>query len=342
MNGNQTTNSFGISTSTILKIFGVLLGLYFFYLIRDVVLLLVISMIISSALIPLVEWLYSRVKFPRGLTVVLVYVLFIGVVVLISSILFPRLLDEFQTLGSSISSIREKIQNGDSAISGLFNQFGLEQALQSISSSLTTISSQLVERTIGVFSGLFSMITVLVISFYLVIEQDALKDFVKSLTPPVHHPRINSIVQKAQHRLGRWLLGMLGLMFSIFLMTYIGLSILGVKNALALALFAGLLEVIPYLGPIISAIPAAFVAFIHSPLVGLIVILLYIGIQQFENYVLVPRVLGKSIGANPLVIMIALLVGFRLAGVVGMLIAAPLVAVATVVMEDYQGFKKTS
>jgi len=329
-----------VSTSTILKIVVVFLVLYFLYLIRDVILLLIVSMILASALTPLVEKLYSRLRFPRGLTVVLVYLLFIGLIVLIVSFVVPRMISEVASLGISFEGIRDQFTEG-SALMEFLDQFGLRNSLENVGSYLTSITQDAVKTTLGVFSGVFSFITVLVISFYLVIEQNAMKDFVKSVTPVQYHERINSSVQKVQGRLGQWLLGMITLMFSIFLLTYIGLSILGVNNALALALFAGLLEIVPYLGPIIAAVPAIFVALFESPLLAVIVIILYIAIQQFENYVLVPRIIGRSIGANPLIVLIALLIGFRLAGIIGMLIAAPLVAIMTVVLEDYRGHRKS-
>ena len=329
-----------ISTTTILKVVGVFLALYFFYLIRDIILLLVISTIIAAALTPLVDWLYSRMKFPRGLSVVLVYAIFLGLVVLAFSFLLPRLINDVVDFGLNIGATQSRLQDNSSLIIRTLNQFGLSQAVESFGSGLAEISANIFQKTLGVLSGIFSTVSVLVISFYLVIEQDGLKDFVKSLTPPQYHTRINTVVQRVQKKLGRWLVGQLALMTSIFILTYIGLSIFGVKNALALALFAGLLEIVPYLGPIISAIPAVLLAFLQSPFLAILIIILYTAIQQFENYVLVPRIIGRSIGANPLVILIALLIGFRIAGIVGMLIAAPIVAVITVILEDYSGHKR--
>jgi len=328
-----------ISASTILKVVGIFLALYFFYLIRDIILLLLIATIISFALTPLADWLYQKAKFPRGLSVVLVYIVFIGVVALSLSFLLPKLVADFSALGGSLSSIQEQIVSGNGVV-GFLNQFGFSDSLQSFGNQIVNFAGNVFQRTASLLSGIFSLISVLVISFYLVIEQDALKDFVKTLTPPDYHARINTMVQRVQRKLGRWLIGQIALMVSIFVLTFVGLSILGVENALALSIFAGLLEIVPYIGPIISAIPAIIVGLFVSPLLALFVIILYTLIQQFENYVLVPRILGKSIGANPLVILIALLIGFRLAGILGMLISAPIVAIITVVLEGYQEKKQ--
>lgn len=341
MTENENTGkNWNIATSAVLKVVGVFLAIYFFFLIRDVILLLVVSMILASAMTPLVESLYSRVRFPRALTVVLVYLLFISFIVLVLVLLVPRLASELVELGGNIEIFRAQFQGEDSRFSELFSQFGLSESLRTLGASVAQITSSLFEKSLGLFGSIISVISVLVISFYLVAQKNAMEDFVKSLTPKNYHERVNNIVQKVQHKLGRWLIGQISLMVVIFVLTFIGLSLLGVENALVLALFAGLLEIVPYLGPFIALIPAVILAFIQSPILGVLVLILYIVIQQLENYLFVPRIIGKSIGANPLVILIALLVGFRIAGVLGMLIAAPLVAVFTVILEDYTGHRK--
>ncbi len=339
MNENQV-NRMSVSTLTIIKIIGVLLGLYVLYLVRDIILLLIISFILSSALTPLVDWLYSKFRFPRGLTVILVYLVFIGVVALIFSLLIPQLITEFTLIGSNISGYQDQFSSQSEFIFDTAMRFGLEDSIQSFGETLTNLTSNLFQATVSVFVRIFDIITVLVVSFYLVIEQDGMKNFIKSLTPPQYHGLIAQVVTKVQRKLGQWLLGQLALMFSIFLLTYVALSLIGVKYALVLALVAGLLEVLPYIGPILSAVPAAFVGFLQSPILLVVVIVLYTLIQQVENYLLAPRILGKSVGANPLVILIALLVGYNIAGVLGMVIAAPVVAIVTVILEDYGSFTK--
>lgn len=329
-----------VSTVTILKVVAVFLALYFLYIVRDIILLLLISVILSSALTPLVEWGYRRLKIPRAATVVVVYVLFISLVVLIFSLIIPRLIEEFSALGTNIDTLRGNLANQESTFRETFERYGLSNALASLGNYISQLTSGIFERTIGLFSGLFNFITVLVMSFYLVIQQDGLKDFIKSITPSHQHGRIANVVGQAQKRLGQWLLGQFALMFSIFLLSYIGLLLLGVKYALVLALFAGLLEIIPYIGPIISVIPAFFIALLQSVTLAIAVVILYIVIQQLENYALVPRILGRSIGANPLVVLIALLVGYNIAGIIGMLFAVPVVAIVSVVLEDLDVYQR--
>jgi predicted PurR-regulated permease PerM len=212
-----------------------------------------------------------------------------------------------------------------------FSEFG-KQLISSTSGSQTVFT-----RTLGIFNGVFSIITILVVSFYLVAEQKGMREFIKSLVPPHHQEFTMSLVDKIQKKMGMWIIGQILLSVSIFLLTFAGLSLLGVKYALFLALLAGLLEVVPYIGPIISAIPAVFFAFMQSPPLAIAVLVLYIIVQKIEGYVLVPKIMQKTVGTSPLVVLVALLIGFKLAGILGLLLAVPLVGAVTVLIQEFYG-----
>jgi predicted PurR-regulated permease PerM len=129
-------------------------------------------------------------------------------------------------------------------------------------------------------------------------------------------------------------LGQLILSVSIFTLTYVGLLILDVEYALVLALIAGLLEIVPYIGPIIAVIPAAFFAFVQNPPLALAVLILYIVVQQLENHVLVPMIMSKSVGLNPILVILGILVGGSLGGLLGAIIAVPLLSGIQVFVND--------
>jgi predicted PurR-regulated permease PerM len=192
--------------------------------------------------------------------------------------------------------------------------------------------------TLGVFSGLFGFVTVMVVSFYLVVaDENGMKELIRPLVPITRQGQVMQIISKIQKKMGLWVLGQLILSLSIFALTFIALMILGVKYALVLALLAGLFEVVPYIGPILSAIPAFFFALIQSPALAVGVVVLYILIQKIEGYVLVPKVMQKAVGASPLVILLSLLIGFKLAGIVGLLLAVPVASALLVVIEELRG-----
>jgi predicted PurR-regulated permease PerM len=148
------------------------------------------------------------------------------------------------------------------------------------------------------------------------------------------------LIARMQEKIGRWLRGQLLLSLIIFLMTYAGLTILGVRYALVLALFAGVTELIPYIGPFIGLVPALFIALTQSPIVALGVLVLYIIIQQLENYVIVPKVMQRAVGLNPIVIIVAMLVGAKMAGILGIILAVPVATALSVAVGDLFELKR--
>ncbi len=141
-------------------------------------------------------------------------------------------------------------------------------------------------------------------------------------------------MKKMSKKMGEWLRGQLILGLIVALAVYVGLTFLGVKYALVLALMAGVLEVIPYVGPIISLVPALFIGFAQSPVIGVLVVVLYVVIQQVENHILVPKVMQKVTGLNPIISILALLVGLKAGGLAGAILAIPLAMMGVVILED--------
>jgi len=126
------------------------------------------------------------------------------------------------------------------------------------------------------------------------------------------------------------------LMFFIFILTYVVLLLLGVKFALVLALIAGILELIPFVGPIISAVPAIIIAFSQSPLLAVLVVILYFVVQQLENNILVPKIMQKAVGLNPIITIVVILIGAKLSGIMGAILAVPVATVVSMLLSDWQ------
>ncbi|TSA45702.1 AI-2E family transporter [bacterium] len=328
-----------VATSTLFKIVAVALILLALYVVRDLVLTLIISVILASAMDPLVDWLFRKARFPRGLSVILVYLFFVALITMVFYFIIPPMVSQFSQLGEKFIDFRNQIQTHSGNLADIFNQLGITKGLSGLGQSITNLTSNLFQTTIGFVSGLVQVVAVLAITFYLISSESGMKNLIKSLVPFKHQAYAMRLTDKIQTKMGYWLLGQLVLSGFIFLLDYIGLSILGVKYALALALLAGLLEVVPYLGPILSAVPGVFVAFVQSPPLAVIVIILYIVVQQLENYILVPKVMGRTVGSNPVIILLAVLVGFKIAGILGMLIAVPIVAAVQVFIDDVRGAK---
>lgn len=303
-------------------------------MVRQIVLTVVVSMVLASAMDPLVDWLLRKAKFPRGLSVILVYLIFILAIGTIIYFVIPPMVAQFQELANRLSDFRSDLAFRATSFVRVLDDLGVSEGLSSLGKNFSQFAGNIFQTTLGVFSGLIQVVAVLAISFYLISSEHGMKNFVKSLVPFKHQAYAVRLTGKIQEKISRWLLGQLLLSGFIFALTYLGLTILGVKSALPLALLAGLLEIVPYLGPIISAIPAVFVAFVQSPPLALFVLGLYIIVQQIENYVLVPKIMGRTVGANPVIILVAVLVGFQIAGILGMLLAVPIVAAGSVFISD--------
>lgn len=326
------------STKIVLKVIFALLGLAFLWAIRDIILLFLLALILASAMEPMAEYLSQKQRIPRAVSVLTVYVLIIGFTGLVVYLLIPPAFEQFKLLNANLPEYAVDLENrfGLSFLKDLnFNEiFG------NIFSQVSEVG--VFKRTFGVFNSLFSVITVLVISFYLVAEERGMKNFIATLVPQKHQDFTLGLVEKIQNKMGLWILGQIILSIVIFVLTFVGLSILGVKYALFLAMLAGLLEIIPYIGPFVSAVPAVFFASLQSPGLGLLTLVLYVVIQKTEGYVLVPKVMEKTVGTSPLVVLLSLLIGFKLGGVVGLLVAVPLASAITVIINEFSSQKVIS
>jgi predicted PurR-regulated permease PerM len=319
------------STKVILRVVAVLLALAFLWVVRDIVVVILLSLVLASAMEPMVDYL-NRKKIPRSVSVLGAYLLVIGFVALVASLMAPLVVEQFHVLSQNLPQYAADIQARYPNLSALFGG-DIGSVIHSLFSGGGGADA-IFNRTVGFFNGIFAVISVLVISFYLVAADRGMKHFIHDLVPSAHQAVVMNLIQKVQHKMGLWVVGQIILSVFIFALTYIGLSILGVKYALFLALIAGLLEVVPYVGPFLSAIPAVFFALIQSPALVVGVIILYIIIQKTEGYVLVPKVMEKTVGTSPLVVLLALLIGFKLAGVLGLLLAVPLAGAITVVIHE--------
>jgi len=330
-----------ISTETIIRTILIFLVLGFFFLIKNVLALFFVAIIMSAAFDPFIDYLQKK-KFPRALSIMGVYIIFLSLIGASFYLLAGPIVDQIKDMSRDFPQYYQTINQGLES----FGRIDLE-GNQTVNNGLAFVTSSLSKATTGIFSflvslfgGIISFFIILVITFYLVVEEDGMKRFIRSLTPTQHQPYISQLINKMQRKMGYWLRGQLLLSVIIFFMVFIVLSFAGVKYALILALTAGILEIIPYLGPLISAIPAVFFAFAQSPSKALLVVVLYFIIQRVENDIIVPKVLGKSIGLNPLVVILAILIGARVGGAIGALLAVPVTTALSVYFDDLIASKR--
>lgn len=326
-----------ISTLTIVKILLTLLLVYFLFIIKDVIIILFVSLVLASALDPWVDWLKKK-KIPRSVSVICIYLIAFLIIGSILFLLIPPISQEIGQLASNFPKYFEKMMSGFSNLKEFSTRYGfydnIKSGLDTLSSSFQGAATGVFTTVAGFFGGLMSFFLIIVLTFYMVVEENAIKKLIWSIAPAKHQPYIMQLVNRMQQKIGLWLRGQLILSLVVFVFVYAGLSILGVEYALVLALLAFILEMVPYIGPTIAAIPAVFLALTQSPMLALFVAVYYYITQQLENHILVPKIMQKAVGLNPIVSISVLLIGFQLAGMLGAILAIPVATAVNVFVQD--------
>ncbi len=328
-----------ISNSTFIRLILILLGLAFLYLIRDVLVLLFFVIIIVAGLSPTVER-WSKVITRPGAVLVL-FLLIMLVITGIISLLVPPLINQIQDFSVNLPGYIDRFSQSPS--DGFIDQASrlMVENLNSLTSQLSNLSGSFFSKTLGVINGVVAAVTVFVLTFYLLIDEEGIKKLYHGLLPTETRDNLAETTRKITIKLGAWLRGQLILMIIIGLAVSLGLSLTGIPFALTLGVWAGLTEVIPMVGPLIGAVPGVIVGLTISPLHGLLALIIYAVIQQLESNLIVPRVMGKAVGLNPVIVIIAILIGGKLYGILGVLLAVPLAAVIGVVVEDWPVLKES-
>ncbi len=320
---------------------------YALFKISQILLVILVAIVIATAIEPALER-GRRHGLPRIISAIIVYLGSAGILLIVFYFLLLPLIAEVSSFINTLQIYSNAFSN-DTILSQLFaNQevFGgistpfIMGELSSYLNSFSTLLSQGVFSTASlIFGGALSFILIVVLSFYLVVQEDGLGKLLEVIVPVRHEKYVLGLWRRAQKKIGLWLQGQLLLGVVVAFLVYLGLTIIGVPNALLLAVLAGLFELIPIFGPIISAIPAIFSAYSALGMTeALVVIALYLFIQQLENHVIYPMVVKKVVGVPPLVSILAILIGGQLAGFLGIVISVP---VAVVVMEILSDLEQT-
>lgn len=335
----SSDTTFTISLGTIVKIVLTLAALAAVFYLRDLVLIIITSVVLASAIEPLVSWMVER-GIARTLAVILIYLVVFLLGVGLVYALLPPLLSDFQglaqTLPERLQTLSDYAQNSNIPFTlDLAGTLSL-QDLTSLFESQVGVTTGALKTASALFGGLFSFVLIVVISFYLAVQDDGVENVLRVVTPAQHERYVLDLWKRSRRKIGLWMQGQifLGIFMAIFV--FLGLSLIGIKYALLLALLAGIFEIIPYFGPILSATPAVLLGFIQDPITGLIVLGFYIIMQQFENHLLYPLVVKKMVGVPALLVIIAMIVGGKLAGFLGILIAVPVAAVLMELVSDWE------
>ncbi|MCL5012142.1 MAG: AI-2E family transporter [Patescibacteria group bacterium] len=306
------------------------------YYARDVFVVAFIALIISSALRRPVDYLESK-HIPRILSVLMILLIAVAIIGLILYAIVPIILIQMKYVMSSISSIHipflenmggsQVLTNLDQAISDWIGSFFYG------GSNILNVLGSVVGNTVLVF-------VVIVLSLYLSISKGSIERFIRDMVPIDRESYVIGLYRRTQHKLGRWFTSQVILSVIIGAMTFAGLLLLGTDYALIIGILAALLEIVPYAGPIATGIVAFIMIAPQSASLAIAAIILFIVIHQIENHVLVPLIVGRVVGIDPVVVVLAILAGSQIDGLIGAILAIPVAIIIQEVMDDWSVKKR--
>ena len=316
-----------ISAWTIVKIVLILAAFYALYMVRDVAALLFIVLILVATCSATVDKWAKKITRPGAVIAVLLIILItIGAAIWL---IIPPLISQSVQLVQSIPDYLHRISFVRNYLPDI------KSNLSNYSSQLGNISSSLISFTTGIFGGIVAIVSGLVMFVYLLLDTDGLKKTVLSLFPGSKRSVASDFFGKVSLKAGNWMRGQLLLGAIIGTIDLIGLLIIGVPYALTLAVMSAFMELIPTIGPVISGLLAALVALSLSPIKAIIVIAMYILVQQLENNLIVPKVMQKAVGLSPAIIIVAILIGAKLYGIIGIILSVPIAASFMVLLQEW-------
>lgn len=330
-----------------LIVFGILVSIaalllvFVAYTVRGMLLMIYVSALFAMGISPLVQMIERRrllpvgPRFPRWLAILLIYAAILAALVIIGTIVIPPLIEQAEELYRTLPAKIEQAQAQLVRIGILRQPITIREAVQQAPSSgggaaVTTIFG----AVRGVLGGLLGLVTMILLTFYMLVDSNDIFSFFVKLFPRRHRAHVRSISAAVVSKTSAWLGGQLLLALIIGLTSAIGLGLMGVPYFYVLALISAVGEMIPMIGPILSAIPAILVAVTVSPALAAGVAVFFIVQQQLENTVLVPKVMGRQVGLSAVTVIIALGIGGQLLGVVGAILAVPTAAIIQVLVQE--------
>jgi predicted PurR-regulated permease PerM len=308
------------------------------YLVRDALLVIYISLLISIGLSPLVETLEQRrarrQRLPRWAAILIIYLVLVGTIVGVAILVIPPLVDQARELWAALPSLLHKGQLWLLERGWISRELTVQEAVQQTPVGGSDAVGTLVNAVWGLVGGIFGVVTILILTFYLLVDFDKIVRFFILLFPRAGRARARDATHRVTTKVSAWLGGQLLLAMIIGSSAALGLWLMGVPYFYVLALLAAFGEMIPVIGPILSAIPAVIVALTVSPTLGLAVTVFFVIQQQIENHLLVPKVMERQVGISAFVVITALLIGGSLLGIVGAVLAVPTAAILQVLFEE--------
>jgi predicted PurR-regulated permease PerM len=321
------------------------------YIVRHALVIIYVSVLFAMGFSPIVRvierprFLAIARRLPRWLAILILYVAILGTVALILFLIFPPLVEQGQALWQKAPEMFERGQQFLINKGLLKEHLTMRQAVEAAPGTGGDAVGKVAGAVANVGGGLFGVLTILILTFYMLVDSWRLREQLMLLFPRKHRARVDAVAREAIVKVSAWLGGQLLLAGAIGVTSAIGLWALGIPFFYVLALLSAVGEMIPVVGPILSAIPAIAVASTVSPQKVLFVVIFFVLQQQLENHVLVPKIMSRQVGVSPVTVIVALLIGGSLLGMVGAILAVPTAAIlqvvaAELIAEDPKAIKK--
>jgi predicted PurR-regulated permease PerM len=307
---------------------------------RDVVLLVFIAVLLGAALEPVVAWIRSHTGIGRGLSILLVYAAFLTSVIGVAVFVVPTALIQMAAAFARLPDFLKHVRGWTDTLQPDALAQGLAALLDAVEAPFRPGPPPDPQSVIGVSiivgSAAAAIVTLLALVFFWLTERSRLQRYALAFLPPDRRAGVRDAWNEIEARLGSWVRGQLVLMGTIGLATGVAYTLIGLPAALLLALIAAITEVIPIVGPFLGAIPAVLVATTISPETAVVTLGVYLLLQAIEGNILVPVIMRNSVGLSPFLVLVSLLVGATAGGILGAIVAVPIVAGVTVVLERLQ------
>ncbi|MFC1730939.1 AI-2E family transporter [candidate division KSB1 bacterium] len=330
------------------------------FYIKDVLIIFLVALFLSAAFNPAVDKLEKH-RIPRALGILIMYIVVLGIVTLIFTALVPVIAEQVSDLALRIKDMVQNLVSSDAdswfmkKIQPIANEVwknvdqtqilnGLTTGLREVGSKLTNFAGNAIGAIFTIFNGIFNLILVLILTFFMVLNKKNTGNFFQSLFPHKYSAYISTKSKEISVRIGEWVRGQVLLALAMGILTFVVFSIIGLDYALTLAMVSSLAEFIPYLGPLITFLSAGLIALNQDPILLLWLIPAYAIMQFLEGNIMVPLIVGRSVGLNPVVVLFSLLAGATLGvkiggsialGLVGMIIAVPIANIVSIFVADY-------
>jgi predicted PurR-regulated permease PerM len=319
----------------VLVVVGVTVGLYLLWRVQEVLFLLFLAVLLATAIEPIVNRL-RRGPFTRGTGVLAVYTAIVIAIAIPTYILVPSVATQ---AGSFMDTLPERLGQLRPVAARLQPRTAQSMAVDAIDSLSQALQQpqrpaqeQVIEAGATAAHTVISFLTVFVLAFYWLIERASLKRVILRTVPVRHARGVNTVWMEVEEKLGGWVRGQLLLMLAVGIMAGLGYTLIGLPNPILLGVASGLFEIVPMIGPFLAFAPAVLVALALDPSKAAIVIVYALVIQQLESNVLVPRVMGRTVGVSPLTVLLGILVGSALAGLPGAFLAVPIAGAIQVIL----------